>query len=348
MPTSLDCKEFLELRAREIPILDVRAPSEFKHAHIPGAMNFPLFDDEERSVIGTLYKQVSSEAAMVKGLEFVGPRMAGFVRSAHGLNREKVLGVHCARGGKRSESMAWLLENSGFRIYLLRGGYKAYRRYVLDSLMEASGPLLMLSGMTGSRKTEVLHELSKRGEQVLDLEALAHHKGSAFGHIGQEAQPGYEAFENMISDTLMRFDSDRMVWVEGESRHIGKLMIPQPLWERMRSAALIQLEVPAEIRLENILHSYGALDLDSLKIAFRRVRQRMGPQHADQAIRYLEQGEIRAAARIALDYYDRLYGFHLREHDTESVFTIELETDDVGLIAERLLDLPNKMNHGRQ
>jgi len=122
MPVLLESQEFLDLRTRNIPILDVRSPGEFMHAHIPGALNFPLFDDEERSEIGTLYKQVSSEAAMVRGLEFVGPKMAGLVRNAGELGKDKVLGVHCARGGKRSESMAWLLENSGFQVYLLRGG----------------------------------------------------------------------------------------------------------------------------------------------------------------------------------------------------------------------------------
>ena len=348
MPVLLESQEFLDLRTRNIPILDVRSPGEFMHAHIPGALNFPLFDDEERSEIGTLYKQVSSEAAMVRGLEFVGPKMAGLVRNAGELGKDKVLGVHCARGGKRSESMAWLLENSGFQVYLLRGGYKLYRRHVLDSLDKGAWSILLLSGMTGSRKTEVLKELAIRGEQVLDLETLANHKGSAFGHIGQEAQPGYETFENILSDTLNGFDTQRVVWVEGESRHIGRLMIPQPIWDRMRSAPLIHLEIPAEIRLENILQAYGDLDRESLISAFRRVRLRMGPQHSDQAIRHLEEGDVRAAARIALDYYDRLYGFHLKEQRMASVAKLAMETNDVGLMAEKLLELQRTKPHGYQ
>lgn len=335
----LESQEFLELRSRNVPILDVRSPGEYAHAHLPRALNFPLFDDEERGVIGTLYKQVSAEAAMIRGLEIVGPRMVSFVREAMALGVNSMLGVHCARGGKRSESMAWLLQNAGFEVFVLKGGYKSYRRYVLDTLSNGGWKFLVLSGMTGSRKTEVLQELSRRGEQVLDLETLANHKGSAFGHIGQGQQPGYESFENSLADVLQGFDTERDVWVEGESRHIGRLVIPQPIWDRMRLSPLIHLEIPAEIRLGNILKGYGELNVDALKDAFKRVRLRMGPQHSDQAIRHLDQGDIRAAARIALDYYDRLYGFHMKEKSASEVERMELTTDDVAFMADRILAL---------
>ena len=166
-------------------LLDVRSPGEYESGHIAGAVNFPLFTDQERAAVGTLYKEKGPDQAILLGLEFVGPKMAEFVREAHRINpRKKPMRMYCFRGGQRSHSMAWLLEGSGFPVTLLKGGYKAYRREAIRSFREPQ-KVMVLSGCTGCGKTRILQALKERGRQILDLEELSLHKGSAFGGYHQ-------------------------------------------------------------------------------------------------------------------------------------------------------------------
>jgi len=192
----LSVDDFLK-EAAHLPVIDVRSPGEYDHAHIPHAINIPLFDNEERAKVGTRYKQVGKDSAVLLGLELVGPKLADFVKKARRLNLtgQEVL-VHCWRGGMRSGSFAWLLNTAGIKARTLEGGYKAYRSQVLAAFAEPAR--MIYGGKTGSGKTEILHELAKQGEQVIDLEALANHKGSSYGAIGQEPQPSSEQFENKL------------------------------------------------------------------------------------------------------------------------------------------------------
>ena len=202
------------------------------YASIPGAVSIPLFDDDERAQVGTIYKKQSKVKAVQKGLEFVGPKMKDFSKRALALDSQQLI-VHCWRGGMRSGAMSWLFEMLGLTCYRLEGGYKAYRNYVLDFF---SQPIrfVVLGGRTGAGKTDILKQLEAMGEQVLDLEGLANHKGSAFGSLGESAQPTSEMFDHLIFNVLRRFDKDRVVWVENESINIGKVFIPQPLWKNYR------------------------------------------------------------------------------------------------------------------
>ncbi len=184
------------------PLLDVRSPGEYAQGHVPGALSFPLFSDAERATVGTIYKQQSRDLALETGLELVGPKLGGFVREARTLAPQGQVVVHCWRGGQRSGSMAWLLRQGGLDVWTLEGGYKAYRTWVLAELAAQQYSLYIIGGRTGTGKTKILHALRQMGEQVVDLEGLACHKGSAFGFIGELPQPTVEQFENDLHAAL--------------------------------------------------------------------------------------------------------------------------------------------------
>ena len=198
----ISTEEFLQL-ARKHPVLDVRSPGEYGHAHIPGAHTFPLFSDEERKVVGTLYKQESREKAIKKGLEYFGARMVKMLEDAEAIVNDdsKSVMVYCWRGGMRSAGVAWLLDLYGFKVYTLAGGYKSFRQWVLVQFNKEY-PIKIIGGYTGSGKTEVLAAMQQQGLTTIDLEALAHHKGSAFGAINMPQQPSQEMFENKLATTL--------------------------------------------------------------------------------------------------------------------------------------------------
>ncbi|MES2560240.1 MAG: tRNA 2-selenouridine(34) synthase MnmH, partial [Bacteroidota bacterium] len=252
----LTVSEFLAL-GKTHPILDVRSPAEFAYAHIPGASSFPIFDDAQRKEIGTTYKQVSREDAIKIGLKHFGPNMLAFVEQAETIlkkckQEDKKLLVHCWRGGMRSGAMAWLLSFYGFDVYLLEGGYKHYRQWVLQQL-DLPFRLMALGGFTGSGKTEVLHQLAKQGKKVIDLEKIASHKGSAFGSLGMDEQPSQEHFENELAFALQpfyqinsdgSFHQEQPIWIENESRRIGLINLTELFYNSMQEAPLWALDIP--------------------------------------------------------------------------------------------------------
>ncbi len=308
MSKAIFTEEFLEL-SKKFPIIDVRSPGEYEHAHIPGALNLPLFSNEERAEIGTIYKQRGRVKAVQRGLEIVGPKMPGFSKYALSLNSPRLL-VHCWRGGMRSSSMAWLLETLGIECNTLDGGYKSYRNYVLDSFRKPL-QIVLLGGFTGSGKTDLLKILEKSGQQVIDLEAIANHKGSAFGSIGLPPQPSNEMFENMLSAEVLRMDSLKKVWIEDESHNVGKVFIPQHLWQQMRNAPVIVVNAPFESRLERLLRDYGCEDTAQLEQSITKIQKRLGYDSCKFAIDSCRAGDLKNAARICLTYYDKAYSSQL-------------------------------------
>lgn len=301
----LGIEEFLELR-QQISVVDVRTPAEYEKAHIPGAINIPLFSNEQRVVIGTLYKQESKDAAILKGLDFIGPEMKRIVLEARKVAKNNRLIVHCWRGGMRSESVAWLLNFSGLEAELLDGGYKTYRRHTQEQFV-AHGKFIVLGGMTGSGKTEILLELKKIGEQVIDLEGLANHKGSVFGGIGQAEQPTTEMFENLLGDEIYNLDGERSCWIEDESANIGKVRLPQLFWDIKRTAPIVELRINRADRLDRLVNEYGSQDVDALSAAIHRITKRLGHERTQKSLEALKDGDMREVASITLDYYDKGY-----------------------------------------
>ena len=331
----LSLPDFLNLPA-DIPVLDARAPVEFAQGHVPGAVSFPLFSDEERARIGTTYKQVSQEKAVLVGLDYFGPKMSQLVKQARKLAPHKEVGLHCWRGGMRSGAVQWLLELAGFRVHLLDKGYKDYRRWALAQFAQPR-PLRILGGLTGSGKTDVLHALAARAAAVVDLEGLANHKGSSFGSIGLPPQPTQEQFENNLARQLDQLPAGAVPWLEDESLSIGRVVVPKPLFEQMRRAPLVVLEVPRPLRTRKLAAEYGREDPAELAAAIERISKRLGGLATQEALAAISAGDMEKMVDIALDYYDKTYSFGLANKVNARIIRVPTDTCDPVVNAELVL-----------
>lgn len=288
-------------------VIDVRSPSEFEHGHIPGAVNLPLFDDDQRSEVGTIYKNSGHDSAVLRGLKFAGEKMADLVVQARELaGGETTVLVHCWRGGMRSQSMGWLLKTAGLNPIVLDGGYKAFRRFARE-FFDRDWQLQVVSGLTGAGKTRVLQLLADAGQQVIDLEGLANHRGSAFGGIGQSIQPTTEQFENDLFARLEALAIDSTVWLEDEGNRIGTVVLPNSFYHLMRHSPAVFMDSSPDQRVENLLVDYGDLPIDELEKSISKIRKRLGPQHAEEAIAALKENNVRRAIEVVLAYYDKTY-----------------------------------------
>lgn len=304
-------------------LLDARSPKEYNHAHIPGAVNVPLLNDEHREKVGICYKKEGREAAVIKGFELVGPHFAGIIKTVKAMGPDKVLYIYCWRGGMRSGILSWLLKMSGFKVFLLEGGYKNYRSLVLESL-EVQRKMIVLGGKTGSGKTELLHHLADKGEQILDLEKLACHKGSSFGALGQLPQPTNEYFENLLHKHLSQLDPEQVLWIENESRSIGTVKIPDPIFNQMQNANVLELDVPLEIRKERILQEYGGFPVWQLKDRTARLERRLGGQRMKECLLALEENRKSDWLDYLLEYYDETYSYGMSLRDDTKRTSIQL------------------------
>ncbi|CAK6699185.1 tRNA 2-selenouridine(34) synthase MnmH [Synechococcus sp. BA-124 BA4] len=294
-------------------LLDVRSPAEFAKAHIPGAINLPLFSDLERAEVGLTYKQRGSQPAVQAGLALVGPKLAALgdgLLAHHKAAGGGPLRIHCWRGGMRSASVGWLAETLGLSVQLLEGGYKAYRHWVLTSF-ERPWPLRLLGGRTGTGKTDLLLELARRGVAVVDLEGLAHHRGSSFGGLGLPPQPSSEHFENRLAAALATCADADEIWLEAESAQVGRCRIPVGLWRQMQSAPVLEISRPLGERLRRLVAVYGVQEADDLAEATRRIARRLGPVRTQEALAAIERRDWTEACRWMLDYYDRCYDHEL-------------------------------------
>lgn len=327
---------FISLSAR-FPVVDVRAPLEFRQGHIPGAVNIPLFDDNERKVVGTAYKKENKEAAMYAGLEFAGKKLVKLAKQGErAAGKNKTLLVHCWRGGMRSKSMVWLLETMGLTCYLLEGGYKSYRSYAREVLATPLN-LLVIGGRTGSGKTAILHHLSLLGEQVIDLEGLAHHKGSAFGALGELDQPSTEQFENELCKELLPLDTKKVTWIEDESRNVGKCVIPGELYSRMRETEIVFLDISREQRARHLVGDYAQYEQEALRTCVLKIEKRLGGDRTREALEAIDREDFYQTAMITLHYYDKAYMHSLEKNHERYQILSSLDVDPV-VNAELLIE----------
>lgn len=349
MPVSkVNIHEFLSLEAR-VPILDVRSPGEFAHARIPGAFSFPIFSNDERKIIGTAYKQESREKAIKLGLEFFGRTMVRQVEEAEKIiagikGASKEVRVHCWRGGMRSAAIAWLLDLYGFKVYLLQGGYKAYRRLMLEQLARPC-TFRIVGGYTGSNKTGMIHTLEKQGEAVIDLEGLAVHKGSSFGNLDRNDQPSQEQFENLLGSALLQYGPESTIWLEGESQRLGLINIPFGFYQQMRNSPLYFIDVPFEKRLAHILRDYGDFGKEKLINAIVRIKKKLGGLEAKNAVNALLEDDVAGCFTVLLRYYDKLYlKSTLNTKDGERPISyIRCDSTDENINTEKLIQ---HIHHG--
>ncbi len=328
-------------------LADMRSPKEFLQGHIPGAVNIPLFDDAERAEVGTLYKNRGKMEALLRGLSFTGPKLENLVRRfweelsvsescASARVRTKKAALYCSRGGMRSGSTAWLLGLAGIDAHVLEGGYKAFRRYTLEQLAALSpSPLYVLGGKTGSGKTEVLRHMARQGAQVLDLEALARHRGSVFGALPGCRQPSQEHFENLLAMTLRLCDPNRPLWVEDECENLGSVNIPKALFQQLRTSPLVVLDLARPARLTHVLQEYGAIDAEAMREGIDRIKKRLGGLEHQRAHAALRAGDLRALADLLLEYYDRAYAKQMHAREPFAVF----REDALEEAAQRLMAL---------
>ena len=327
MITEISIHDFFEQK-QAIPLIDVRSPGEYEKGHIPNAVNIPLFSNEERAHVGKVYVRQSKEKAVELGYKYVTPKLDWFVSESKKVANQSAIAVHCWRGGMRSHSFAEHLQANGFQdVYVIIGGYKAYRNFILD-FFEQPFQLLILGGYTGSGKTYVLKEIEKLGEQVVDLEGIAHHKGSAFGAIGEEEQPTVEQFENNLFAKMETCNLQAPIWLEDESHSIGHVNIPISLFRQIRNQKVFFIDLPKELRAKHLVGEYSTFGNLLITQAINGIAKRLGGQNVKLAHKYLSQNNYFEVAKLALQYYDKAYEKGVNNRDQKTVFRIPLKEMD--------------------
>jgi len=328
-------KELEKFRSFKGPLIDVRSPGEYYKGHMPNSINIPLFDNDERSIIGTIYKKEGREKAVIEGLKFVEKKMEllldnlfmyidSYKNISKDNNKEPFIRIYCSRGGMRSQSIGWLLEKFRFNISILNGGYKKYRRWVLNSFSKKLN-IVVIGGKTGTGKTRLLSLLEKNKYQTIDLEAFACHRGSTFGGLGMKEQPSNEQYENKIAEKINSFKISNNIFVEAESANIGKCKIPHELFNQMKNSKRIEILRSESNRLEELINTYSVFKKEELRESVLRINKRLGPQRTKIALESINNEKWEIVCRSVLDYYDKCY-----------------EYEKVGKTNIKLLDLTDK------
>ncbi len=314
IPSSYSLNTFRNL---EGPLIDVRSPKEYMQGHWPGAKNIPLFNNEERELIGITYKNEGREKAILLGLKITSPKLKSLIKELELENSKSVkpyLKIYCWRGGMRSTSLGWLAKVIGLKPVVLNGGYKSYRKWALTQF-EKEWSLRLIGGKTGTGKTSLLKELSKMGKSIIDLEGIAKHKGSSFGGLGLPPQPTCEQFENILAEDLHKTEkiNPKGIWLEAESANLGKCRIPNKLFAQMKDAPLLEIKRSKDERVKILVNEYSQNKKIDLKEATLRISKRLGPQRTKKALQSIQHGLWEEACLEILEYYDKCYQFELEK-----------------------------------
>ena len=332
MIVSID--DFFNLRAN-LPVVDVRSEGEFGMGHIKSAINIPLLNNAERAAVGTDYKQKGQQEAIKTGFRLVGPRLLDIIEATEKRAEKKEIIVHCWRGGMRSSNFCQFVGMAGIKTHQVKGGYKAYRLAALESFKKPF-QFVIIGGCTGSGKSEILRALSKQGEQVIDLEKLANHKGSAFGGLMQPPQPTTEQFQNDLFEEILKLDVHKQIWIEDESIAVGKIFLPNQLWQTMCASPVVEVELDKPARIERLVNEYGRSDQEEFLKAMERITKRLGGQHFKAAKEKLLQRDMAATIDILLTYYDKAYRTGLEKKKNRIKTTMQWTGKNIDGFAETL------------
>ena len=329
----IDLQKALRQRHEGALFIDCRTPSEFAETTIPGAVNVPLFDDAQRAQVGLLYKEEGPGPARRLAVDLVSPRIPAMIRQVDELlgDRRRPIVVFCWRGGMRSRALTTFLDLAGFSARQLTGGHKAFRAEVRDFLATGEwGRLFVLRGLTGVGKTRVLHRLRDEGYPVLDLEGLANHRGSAFGALGQGEQPSQKTFEARLWDALRNIPADAYALAEGESKHIGKVVLPPRVYDALQQETSLWLDASLDYRIQVILQEYPVdkIPREAFIPPIIALKRRLGGEAVERLLALLQAEKWRElVADLMTLYYDPLY-FHT--HPDRRI-EIPLEPEEEGM-----------------
>ncbi|WP_457681435.1 tRNA 2-selenouridine(34) synthase MnmH [Thermovibrio sp.] len=314
--------EVEEALKKDFKFVDVRTKEEFAEFRIPGAYNVPLFTKEEREQVSKVYYEKGEKEARLFALKLVSPKLYQMVNEIKKIKEEhKSVAIYCWRGGLRSLAVATICNLSGVFVFRLKGGYRAFRNYILKRIEEIlkDKEVIVLYGPTGVGKTRMLRELKEEGFPVLDLEGLAGHRGSVFGGIGLK-QPSQKMFDALIWEELERLKENKVIVVEGESRKIGKLFVPESLWKKMIEGRKVLLELPLKERIRISMEDYGVgkFPKEVYLEALSKIRRILGEEKYKEIKELIKREEFkRAVEELMVNYYDKLYERSIPEVDTK-------------------------------
>ncbi len=332
MVISID--EFFNLRD-VLPVVDVRSEGEYEVGHIMRAINIPLLNNAERIAVGTDYKVKGKREAITTGFRLVGPRLHTMVVEAEKVSVKQEMIVHCWRGGMRSSNFCQFVNMNGVKTHQLSGGYKTYRHAALESFKKPF-QFIIIGGCTGSGKSEILRALAKQGEQVIDLEMLASHKGSTFGGLMQAPQPTTEQFQNNLFEEILKFNINKPIWVEDESSAVGRIFLPDDFWQTMCVSPVVEVELDRTLRIQRLVNEYGDADREEFLKAMERITKRLGGQHFKAAKEKLLLGDMASTIEILLTYYDKTYLYGLKNKKARIKATLPWDGKNTEIFAESL------------
>jgi tRNA 2-selenouridine synthase len=295
--------ELLKCENDDFVYVDVRSPSEYREITIPGSYNIPIFNDEERAEVGTLYKQVSKDAATERGLELFSAKLPAFIKQFKELPGKKV--VYCWRGGMRSKAAATFLDLMGIETYRIKGGVRAHRHWVMKQLesLEMKPKAYVLNGGTGTGKTEILHRLKKEGFPILDIEGLANHRGSVFGGLGLTPH-NQKTFDSLLVNEVKHLEHQSFLMFEAESKRVGKILLPPFLLNKKEQATHIFIELPIKERVAHIMEEYKLHEHhEEFTQAFRQIKRRIHSPVANQIEEELKSRNYETILKLLLEYY---------------------------------------------
>ena len=325
------------LKMKDSAWIDVRCPREFSRGHFTNAINIPIFSDAEYKELGITYRIKGQEEAIKLGESYAKKSTPHILNQFSNLDSQNFI-VYCARGGMRSKGMEIILNSSPNSIYRIDKGYKSIRKYSLNAF-DQKNPVIIIAGSTGTGKTDILKNMRTKGYNIIDLEGLASHRGSAFGDLGLKEQPTQQQFENNLSMDWENIAKGYPVFIESESRRIGKLVIPEGLWNQMEAGYYLKINMNLDRRVNNLINEYGHHKINKLQDRVKRISKRLGDIETKDAINLLADSNLFDFCKLLLNkYYDKMYGKAYEMRDSQKG-TLDIENESNNDIIKRIVEL---------